>query len=359
MTSSRALLRSTLALVATAQAACGRVDVYAITRDQSGAGAGSGGSSGTGGSSPTGGSGDSSGSSGSGGASGGGGTTPSGGRGGMSGSAGAGAGGGSACASSTAVSGDTNQTLRVDTTMRSYVLHVPAAYDGTKPVPLVLDFHGVGDSGASERNDSPYPDALDPEGVVMAFPDGMKGPAGTAWNVGPCCVANVDDVAFARAVVEHVRERACIDPTRVYAVGVLTGGGMAHYLACHAADVFAAVAPAAFDLLEENADECVPSRPISVISFRGTADSRVPYGGGPSSLVPGMPITFLGAEGTYAKWASIDGCVGPASAPDTNGCSAYSGCSDGAEVILCTKKDGRLEPGDPSLAWPVLKRHTL
>ena len=42
---------------------------------------------------------------------------------------------------------------------------------------------------------------------------------------------------------------ACVDPKRVYAAGFSMGGGMAHYLACHAADVFAAVAPSAFDLL--------------------------------------------------------------------------------------------------------------
>src|SRR6185369_4887288 len=196
-------------------------------------------------------------------------------------------------------------------------------------------------------------------GVVMAFPDGMRGPAGTGWNVGPCCVGAVDDVAFARAVVAQIESMACIDPARVYAVGVLTGGGMAHYVGCHAADVFAAVAPAAFDLLAENVDGCTPPRPITVISFRGTADSRVPYAGGPSSLVPGMPLTFLGAQHTYEAWAAIDQCVGPASAADGNGCSAYSGCGDGAEVILCTKEGGHLEPGDPSVAWPVLARHML
>ena len=63
----------------------------------------------------------------------------------------------------------------------------------------------------------------------------------------------------------QIQKIACIDPVRVYAVGVLTGGGMAHYLACHAADVFAAVAPAAFDLLEENVNDCNPARPITVI----------------------------------------------------------------------------------------------
>ena len=107
---------------------------------------------------------------------------------------------------------------------------------------------------------------------MMAFPDGLQGPAGTGWNVGPCCVADVDDVAFARALVAQIEAIACIDPDRVYAVGVLTGGGMAHYVACRAADVFAAAAPAAFDLLAENVDDCIPPRPITVISFRGTAD---------------------------------------------------------------------------------------
>ncbi|HEX5098211.1 MAG TPA: PHB depolymerase family esterase [Polyangiaceae bacterium] len=277
---------------------------------------------------------------------------------GMGGRAGAG-GDTPSCPAAGAAVGDSNQTVTVDGMSRGYVLHIPAAYSGSKPVPLVVDLHGIGQTGAKERASSPYPAVLDPEGVVMAFPDGMKGPAGTAWNVGPCCVANVDDVAFARAVVEHVEELACIDRSRVYAVGVLTGGGLAHYLACHAADVFAAVAPAAFDLLAENVDGCLPSRPVTVISFRGTAVSRVPYEGGPSSLVPMMPLTFLGAEATFDKWAELDRCVGPASPPDADGCSAYSGCDDGAEVILCTKEGGGEDPGDPSIAWPVLLRHTL
>ena len=212
--------------------------------------------------------------------------------------------------------GDTTHTVQVGADSRSYVLHVPPAYDGTRPVPLVVDFHGIGGTGSDERATSPYPPVVDPEGVVMAFPDGLPGPIGTGWDVGPCCVGNVDDVAFARALVAQIEQTACIDPARVYAVGVLTGGGMAHYLGCHAADVFAAVAPAAFDLLAENVNDCNPPRPITVISFRGTADSRVPYGGGASSLVPNMPVTFLGAQATFAAWARIDRCVGAASAPD-------------------------------------------
>jgi polyhydroxybutyrate depolymerase len=95
------------------------------------------------------------------------------------------------------------------------------------------------------------------------------------------------------------------------------------------------------------------------VSFRGTAEARVPYEGGASSLVPGMPLTFLGAQATFAKWAQINGCASAASAEDGQGCARYSGCQGGAEVVLCTKQGGREEPGDPSIAWPILTRHTL
>jgi polyhydroxybutyrate depolymerase len=137
------------------------------------------------------------------------------------------------------------------------------------------------------------------------------------------------------------------------------GGGMAYYVACHAADVFAAVAPAAFDLMEENVDGCQPPRPITVISFRGTADTIVPYPGGPSAVVAGMPVTFLGAQGTFAAWAAIDHCTGAPSAPDGNGCSTYGACQGGVEVVLCTKQGGGPDFGNAGIAWPLLKRHPL
>lgn len=261
------------------------------------------------------------------------------------------------CPSPALEPGDTSVTLQVGTVSRSYVLHVPATYEGSVPVPLVVDFHGIGGTGWTQLEESPYPDVTDPDGVVMAFPDGLSGPLGSAWNMGPCCVADVDDLAFARALVADVQQAACIDADRVYAVGVLTGGGLVQHLACRAADVFAAVAPAAFDLLEETVDDCDPSRPVTVLSFRGTEDARVPYEGGPSSVVPGMPITFLGAEGTFERWAEIDACTGSPSTEDANGCSFYSGCPSGIEVALCTDHGGAESPGDAFIAWPLLSRH--
>jgi polyhydroxybutyrate depolymerase len=250
------------------------------------------------------------------------------------------------------------QTVQVGGVTRSYVLHVPPSYDGSKPVPLIVDFHALNSSGAQYQNSSIFPDVTDPEGVVMAFPSGLMGPSFVGWNVGPCCVPNADDVAFVRALVTQVSMTACIDPKRIYAAGFSMGGGMANYLACHAADVFAAVAPSSFDLLQDNVSDCRPARPISVISFRGSGDNLVPYEGGFSSVVPGMPVTFLGAQGTFQKWAELDGCTGSPSPPDSNGCSTYSSCQGGVEVVLCTVSGGQTF-GDSAISWPFLKRHPM
>jgi len=257
------------------------------------------------------------------------------------------------CPSPVLAPGNTTRTIQSGGRSRTYVLHVPSGYTGNKAVPLIVDFHPHGSTGPAWQTGSPYPSVVDGEGVVMAFPSAI-----TDWNVGPCCSDGVDDVAFAKALVAEVKGLGCIDVKRVYAVGFSMGGGMTNYVACNAADVFAAFAPAAFDLLQENLAECKPVRPISVVSFRGTADSYVPYAGGLSNLV--RPITFLGAVNTMKEWAEFSGCTGSA-ADLGNGCQGYaaSQCKDGIEVVLCTKQGGGHEAANASLTWPVLKRHAL
>lgn len=254
--------------------------------------------------------------------------------------------------------GNSNQTLQVGSAKRSYFLHVPPAYDGKKPVPLIVDFHGMPSTGAEEHASSTYPAVTDAEGVVIAYPEGLNGTLGAGWNFGPCCVAGVDDLGFAKALVAQLQKTACIDPARIYAVGTLTGSGMVYLLACQAPDIFAAVAPAAFDLVKESVDDCHPSQPITVVSFRGTADSHVPYRGGQSKLVTDMYITFLGAQATYAKWGQLDECTATPTTEDTRGCARATNCRDGVEVVLCTEQNGKEEPGDASIAWPILKRFT-
>ncbi len=285
----------------------------------------------------------------------------------MGGGAGTSSGGQSSgtCPTPALASGDTTKKITVGGLEREYILHVPSAYKGTAPAPLVIDFHPIGGSDTQWRTGSPYPAVVDKEGVVTVYPNGKASPnLGNAWNVEGCCVskvngAEVDDVAFAKAIVTEVEKVACIDPKRVYAVGFSMGGGMSNYLACHAADVFAAVGPASFDLTEQNVPGCKPSRPITVIEWRGKNDSVVPYAGGHSALVTGMAIDFLGAVGTFKKWAELDGCTGDPSAADSNGCQTYSKCMGDVQVTLCTNNSGGHDAAKADIVWPMLKKYTM
>jgi len=269
------------------------------------------------------------------------------------GAAGSSGAGGVTCPSKILTPGNSNRTLQVGGRTRNYVLHVPSAYKGTAAVPLIVDFHGHGGTGVGQASDSPYPKVVDADGVLMVFPTAIGD-----WNMGPCCADDVDDIGFAKALVSEVESVGCVDPKRVYATGFSMGGAMSHQLACRATDIFAAIAPAAFDLLEEHLATCKPTRPITVITFRGTKDDLAIYAGGLSNLV--RPIHFLGAINSMKKWAELNGCTGQAKDLGNN-CQGFEAaqCQGGVESVVCSKTGGGHEQGNATLGWPVLKRHQL
>lgn len=152
------------------------------------------------------------------------------------------------CSDGTLDSNTTHIDLEFGGTTRSYEIHLPPSYDGTRPLPLVLNFHGFTSSGLDQ-----------------------------SWNAGLCCgrsaTLDVDDVGFTRAIIDDISSRACVDPSRVYATGMSNGGFFSHRLACEAADVIAAVAPVA-GVLGIDEEACNPARPIPIIHLHGTGDMR-------------------------------------------------------------------------------------
>ena len=267
------------------------------------------------------------------------------------------------CEGLSATPADIDRTVQVDGRDRSYVLHIPDTYTGTTPAPLIIEYHAIGGTGRMQLSISSYPSVTDSDGVVMAFPNGWEGPSGTAWSIGPCCTNkedNIDDVAFTAAIITDIKTIACIDPSRIYATGLYIGGGMAYHLACQSADTFAAVVSSAFDLNDTTVDACLPQRPMTVVAFRATEDNIIPYEGGLTYFVPGQPVTFLGAENTFDRWAALNGCTGvPTDAGE--GCQLYgtSQCEAGVEVMLCTEQGAVSFYDDAAIAWPVLQNHSL
>ncbi len=285
---------------------------------------------------------------------------PGSGAGGMSGSAGQGGmGEAPPCATTLALNiGDNQATLQHEGRSRRYIVYVPGsiALDGANP--LVLDFHGSGDTAARQESWSGWREKADQEGFVVVYPEGV----GNTWNVGSCCgqalAEDVDDVGFARALIEAVSAVVCIDPRRVYATGMSNGAGFVHRLACEAADVIAAIAAASADLVT---DPCTPARPISELSVRGIDDTMVAYEGGNTGSTGWYSP---GAVGTLELWKEIDGCTGAAQTSREH-CETYSSCSDGVEVTLCSLPgtghglyENPVGFDVPAVAWEMFERQS-
>lgn len=213
---------------------------------------------------------------------------------------------------------------------REYLIYVPRGYDNRKPVPLVFNFHGNTMTAPQQRDLSGMNALADSKGFVAVYPQGIS----NGWNAGACCgeaqTSNVDDVGFTRAMLKAVQERACIDPQRIYAAGFSNGGRMTYRLGCEMADVFAGLAPVAgtksFPDLR-NSPGCMPAKPISLIDFMGSADSRV-------EAQPGQ----------IKEWIAFNGCT-DTTPMETHRmgqhvCSTYSQCKEGTSVTFCVVDGG-------------------
>lgn len=256
------------------------------------------------------------------------------------------------CSSATLAPGNGELTLEHDGLTREYLVHVPESYDGSTPVPLVVDMHGLTSSAAAQARFG-WREKADAEGFIVVHPQGLN----SSWNGGELCCGSsqdngVDDEGFILALVEQMKRDACIDDRRVYATGLSNGGAMSHLLACNAADVFAAAAPVS---MSNGAEPCEPSRPISVIMTRGTDDLLVPFNGG---------FLFPSAADDFAQWAERNGCSGEP-APSAELCQTFDQCDGGVEVTLCTLNAGHVLYENPQgfnvpdVVWATFERYSL
>src|SRR5262245_7308993 len=193
---------------------------------------------------------------------------------------------------------------------RTYRVYVPQRLHD--PAPLVFVLHGGGGSGANMElmTRQGFNRMADRDGALVVYPDGV----GRNWNDGrsglrsQAMEENVDDVGFFRTLVRNLSARYRVDAKRVYSTGISNGGFMSFRLACVAADVFAAIAPAASNLSEDIGPRCTPSRPVSVAILNGTEDPLVPWAGGQVGSLGIKRGMAWSTEKTFERWAALNGC---------------------------------------------------
>lgn len=121
---------------------------------------------------------------------------------------------------------------------RTWYEYVPPRLRGTTdPVPLVLYFHGINCVGLYGAEQSGWADLADRDGFAVVFPDATIEMRWNVWD-DPRLPS---DVAFVRALIDHMEEVHPIDRTRVYLSGFSMGSMFSNALACSYPELFAGV----------------------------------------------------------------------------------------------------------------------
>ena len=224
-------------------------------------------------------------------------------------------------------------TLEIDGVKRSaLIVERERLKKGRRAVIVVL--HGSNGNGMRVRRNLELDEAAGADAIAV-YPDAAEGHWTPVGGKG-------EDARFIRELVQRLVRDGRANPKRVYVVGASTGGMMAMRLACEQGDLFAGAAAIIANMPVELGATCAPPRPMPFLLINGTADPRVPYGGG-ALAKNDIEGVVLSAEATAAIFAKAAGCGGGrgdmllASRNPKSGSRAhlerYEGCKAPVELI--------------------------
>ena len=192
------------------------------------------------------------------------------------------------------------KTISYENGPRIWFEHVPASYDGSKPVPLVVALHGAYNSGDSFGPSSGWMDVSDANGFIVVFPDGEGTNNSLVWNSWVFNGTAPDDIGFLVQVIAQVKATYRIDAGRVYMTGFSNGGGMTSFFAAAHADLLAAIAPMSAGWITITGlpdSQLHPDAPLPAWVWRGALDDS-PTGATPLATQDQQQTAF---------WAKLDG----------------------------------------------------
>lgn len=196
--------------------------------------------------------------------------------------------------------GNQSITVQVGTQKRTCVVHLPAGYNGKRPLPLVIALHGSGGTGAGMASTTGFDAMADKYGFIAAYPDGIVG-KNHGWNAlfgkpipggHGAQTDDVDDVGFIRILLDRLHQSYRTDPARVFVCGQSSGAYMAYRVAIDLADKIAAAGVVngslggrLLDGKPSIVDIPPPKAPVSVIHICGGKDNLVKFNGGRTERV--------------------------------------------------------------------------
>ncbi|GGF53106.1 esterase [Alteromonas lipolytica] len=228
------------------------------------------------------------------------------------------------------------QQATLDGQLRSWRLYMPSS-SSAKPLPLVFNFHGTGSSPENISALNQLEQLAGQEHFIVVAPQAEFSyePGGRkTWNVEQL-ESPYDDVAFIRALIEHLISQYPIDLTRIYATGFSGGARMSSLLACELATTFAAIAPIAGVRF---ADNCKPASAMPVLTYHGKKDPVNHYVHQPDS----PRYWHAGVEDAIHDWVNHNQCHSVSEENLQAGITklTWSQCQDDVQVVFYRSAEG-------------------
>lgn len=172
---------------------------------------------------------------------------------------------------------------------RTYFAHIPAKYNPSKPVSIVVFLHGLGAFNIEDMKNFYEPNQFlpvsDTANFILLAPvaedSGFFGlrawnsGAGVGW-IGFYLNANIDDIGFLDKMLDNTMSNYVVDKNNIYVCGFSMGGFMTQRLAIQHHDRFAAFASVS-GTIGSNITEKTVGKAIRLAHFHGTADQTVGY----------------------------------------------------------------------------------
>ena len=254
------------------------------------------------------------------------------------------------CMGGTLKAGRTMGSIQSSGGNRTFIQYVPRNYDGTKPVPLLVDLHPFSVGASFAESSSGFKSLSDTEGYIYLAPQGK----GNEWD----SVGDVDE-KFIRDLVNDVAKKGCVDLRRVYATGCSNGGAFSFLLLCTAEDMFAAVAPMCGTAFFDIVNKCTMDRPASLMLRIGRSDTLNCWEGEGKMLdAPNVePGTKIQCAKTIQKlFTEKYHCKGQIKKEAQ--CEFVGECDEGTEVAICNENTGHVvySPSVAKDTWAFLKK---
>lgn len=227
-------------------------------------------------------------------------------------------------------------SVMVDGLQRQFQVHVPPGYDRSKPMPVVLIFHGLHMNSTMMMGMTGFNPVADHNNFIAVYGDGIN----NRWSDGRTS-SGVDDIAYVTSLLDKLAKQVNVDRRRIYACGISNGGFFAQVLACNLPDRIAAAGVVASTMMDHTQGMMQGSKAVPIVFFLGTDDPLLPWADGRTK-----DIGKLGEALGLSSLGSIDNGLarygGLMTVPETIGFwTSHNNCSGSPQTRQEADRDPR------------------